>query len=310
MPELDIKELKEALKDPRRAVAEAEEDYFKKIDEMATRVVNSHSIRVVLLSGPSGSGKTTTANLLADRIRAIGEKSLVVSMDNFYRDSTDPLYPRLENGERDYESPEALDIPELLSTLAKIISGEAFSIPRYDFKAGGRVEIINYESFSDGCVIIEGIHGLNPIFSDPFPKEAVLKVFVSVSTNINQGGSRLISGKKLRFLRRAVRDNIYRGASAADTVDMWANVLAGEGKYLYPYKMTADIRFDSFHIFEPAVIKPFAEKILTEELTLSSPFVRTVSAALKKLPALPADIVPETSLIKEFIPGGIYENLY
>ena len=310
MPEIDIKELREALKDPIAAVEIAEKEYYEKVDDIATRVVNSHSIKVIFLSGPSGSGKTTTANLIADRIKALGEKSLVVSMDNFYRNSTDPSYPVLENGKRDYESPYALDIPELLSSLSKIIAGENFSIPRYDFKAGGRVEVTQYESFSDGCVIIEGIHGLNPIFSDPFPKESVLKVFVSVSTNINQGDYRIISGKKLRFLRRMVRDNIYRGASADATVAMWANVLDGEEKYLYPYKYTADIMFDSFHIFEPAVLKPFAVKLLGPKLISESPFVKTVADALEKLPELSQDLVPETSLIREFIPGGIYEDLY
>ena len=310
MPELDIAELCEALSKPDAAVAAAERKYEEKIEEIASRVVKSDSIRVVLLSGPSGSGKTTTANLLADRIREMGERSLVVSMDNFYRNSTDPAYPRLEDGERDYENPEALDVAELLSTLSHIIGGEQFSIPRYDFKVGGRVGKTAYESFADGCVIIEGIHGLNPMFSNPFPSESVLKLFVSVSTNINRGSTRLISGKKLRFVRRMVRDNIYRGASADDTLDMWANVLEGEEKYLYPYKMTADVMFDTFHIFEPAVLKPFAEKLLTDEICLGSVYAKTVRDAFQKIPQLNSAIVPQTSLIREFIPGGIYEDLY
>ena len=310
MAELDIKELISALAEPTEAVGNAEAEYERKINALAERIVRSQSVRVVMLSGPSGSGKTTTANLLADRIRAMGEKSLVVSMDNFYKSSLDPTYPRLADGSRDYESPAALDTDELLKTLAAIIAGEPFSIPRYDFKVGGRVGSESYGSFSDGCVIIEGIHGLNPIFSDPFPRQTVLKLFVSVSTNINRGAVRLISGKKLRFVRRMVRDNIYRGACAQDTVAMWANVLDGEEKYLYPYKETADIRFDTFHVFEPAVLKPFAMRLLTDELASTSPYVRTVRDALALIPALPQQIVPDSSLIREFIPGGIYESLY
>lgn len=310
MAELDIRELLLEVSEPSRAVAAAESEYEEKIRLLAERVVSSESIRVILLSGPSGSGKTTTANLLADRIRAMGEKTLVVSMDNFYRDSADPEYPRLENGERDYENPYALDIGGLLGVLSSIIDGKPFDIPRYDFKVGGRVGSVSFESFSHGCVIIEGIHGLNPIFSDPFPRDSVLKVFVSVSTNINRGDRRLISGKKLRFIRRMVRDNIYRGATAEETVNMWANVLMGEEKYLYPYKMTADVRFDTFHIFEPCVLKPFADALLTAELAAEIPYVRTVRDALSLIPPLPSDIVPESSLIREFIPGGIYESLY
>lgn len=310
MAELDIKELLKRLDTPEQTVAEAEADYERKVADIAQRVVASDSIRVILLGGPSGSGKTTTANLIADEIRERGEKSLVVSLDNFYLPSDDERYPRLENGERDFESPYALDIDLLLATLEKIIGGEPFAIPRYDFKVGGRVEGEQYESFSDGCVIIEGIHALNPILSDPCPEGSVLKLFVSVSTNINECGKRLISGKRLRFVRRMVRDNIYRGATAEKTLELWVNVLAGEERYLYPFKETADVKFDTFHMFEPAVLKPFAEKLLTEEICAASPFTRGVAEALKRIKPLPVAAVPETSLIREFIPGGIYEDLY
>lgn len=310
MPELDIKELLECLGSPESAVADAEAEYEKKIDEVAFRVVDSGSVRVIYLAGPSGSGKTTTANLLADRIRELGEKSLVVSMDNFYLNSSDPRYPRLNNGERDFESPYALDTETLRSTISKVISGAPFAVPKYDFKAGGLGGSVEYESFSDGCVIIEGIHALNPIFSDTYPKGSVLKMFVSVSTNINDGARRIISGKKLRFVRRMVRDNIYRGASAERTLAMWSGVLAGEEEHLYPYKSLADIRFDTFHSFEPSVLKPFADELLTEDIVNASPYARTVKSALAKIPALPSDIVPDSSLIREFIPGGIYEELY
>ena len=310
MAELDIKELLAALANPTEAVYGAEEEYEKKIDEVARRVVASDTVRVLLLAGPSGSGKTTTANLIADRIRALGEKSLVVSLDNFYMASTDPRYPRLPSGERDFESPAALDNGIIISTLAKIINGEPFSVPRYDFKEGRATETTEYESFSDGCVIIEGLHALNPRLSDGFDGGAVLKLFVSVSTNINEGAKRLISGKKMRFLRRMVRDNIYRGADAEKTLELWPNVLAGEEAYLYPYKTVADIMFDTFHIFEGAVLKPFADKLLSEALIKESPFAREVKKGIAKLPAYSCDIVPETSLIREFIPGGIYEDLY
>ena len=148
------------------------------------------------------------------------------------------------------------------------------------------------------------------MFSDPYPHGAVLKLFVSVSTNINEGARRIISGKKLRFLRRMVRDNIYRGASAERTLSMWGGVLSGEEAHLYPYKDLADIRFDTFHSFEPAVLKPFAMKLLNDEIVDASPYARIVRVAISKIPELPSEIVPQTSLIREFIPGGIYEKLY
>ena len=310
MAELSLNTLLEKLNSPEELVAEDEIIYREKVESVAKRVCDSGKIRVILLAGPSASGKTTTANLISDKIKSLGEKSTVVSLDNFYRDADDPKYPRLPDGTRDFESPEALDLDELIGTLRNIIEGREFSVPRYDFKVGGRVDITHYPSYGDGCVIIEGIHGLNPILSDPFPKENVLKVFVSVSTNINENGERILSGRKLRFVRRMVRDNIYRASDAYRTISMWKNVLLGEDEHLYPYKNLADIMFDTFHTFEPAIMKPYAEKLLTDEVCRHSEYANTVAEALRKMPSWDSAVVPETSLIREFIPGGIYEDLY
>ena len=89
-----------ARTDPRELIRRSEERYKNFTDEIATRVAENENIRIILLAGPSGSGKTTTANLLADGIRKKGLFSTVISLDDFYRDSTDPRYPRLPNGKR------------------------------------------------------------------------------------------------------------------------------------------------------------------------------------------------------------------
>lgn len=310
MAELSLKELLKKLENPIPLIEEDEKIYKEKIQTVAKRICESHDLRVVLLAGPSGSGKTTTANLLCDRVRELGEKCMVVSLDNFYKAADDPTYPTLPDGTRDFESPYALNIDTLLGTLGDIIAGREFSVPRYDFKIGGCDKVMHYESFADGCVIIEGIHGLNPILSDPFPKESVLKLFVSVSTNINYRGRRLLSGRKLRFIRRTVRDNIYRASDAVRTLGMWENVLLGEDMYLYPYKPLADIRFDTFHTFECGVMKPYIEKLLTDEVVSKSKYAESVKKAVDKISAVDCSLVPEDSLIREFIPGGIYEDLY
>ena len=41
-----------------------------------------------------------------------------------------------------------------------------------------------------------------------------------------------------------------------------------------------------------------------------SEYANTVAKALKKIPSLDSNIVPDSSLIREFIPGGMYEDLY
>lgn len=310
MAEIDYRELNALGKEPTRLIEESERAYHAHIAELAERIRGNKNIRIVLLSGPSGSGKTTTANLLADALEARGEEAVVVSLDDFYKDAGDPTYPRFENGELDYECPEALKLDKIAETLTRVAKGEAFSIPKYDFKVSRSVAVKEYPPMPEGCLIIEGLHALNPKISDTLPRVNILKLFVSVSTNINDNDERILSGRKLRFVRRMVRDSIYRGADAERTLEMWTNVLHAEDIYLYPYKATADAAFDTFHLFEPAVMADFAKKLITRELEEKNEYAAVVIGALRKIEPINAHLVPENSLIREFIPGGIYEDLY
>ena len=311
MAEVRIDSLNSSAREcPQQLVTEAENKYRRRVAEIADRVVKSERLRIILLAGPSGSGKTTTANLIADAVRERGEECTVVSLDDFYRDSIDPEYPRHPDGSRDYECPEALRLADVAAVLSEMASGRGFDLPKYDFKEGRCVRVDAHAPMPDGCLIIEGLHALNPAISSCLNPEWVLKIFVSVSTNINHGGERILSGRKLRFVRRMVRDNLYRGTDASRTLAMWQDVLAAEDIYLYPYKKTADIAFDTFHDFEPGVRRGFDLPHLTEEIAASSPYAHTVRSALLLAEGIDASLVPETSLIREFIPGGIYEELY
>lgn len=311
MAEISIEYINELAKsDPARLIREAEENYRAFADSIVKRVVENENIRIILLAGPSGSGKTTTANILADGIREAGLESRVISLDDFYREHNDPSYPKMPDGERDYESPDALDLPEIEKTMLDIVRGGDFTVPKYDFKVGGRVDLRKYPKISHGCVIIEGLHALNPKIFEHLPKDRILRVFISVSTNVNEGGERILSGRKLRFVRRMVRDSIYRGASAERTLDMWTGVLIGEEKYLYPFRENADVDFNTFHAFEPCVMRPYVLKLISDELAESDGFARTVRSAMKLTHAIDEELVPDASLIREFIEGGKYEEFY
>ena len=311
MANIDLYELNSLMvTDPIGTVQKAEDEYHTRVGRIADYVIASGKIRVILIAGPSGSGKTTSANLIKDAISDRGRHTIVVSLDDFYRDASDPDYPLQPDGDRDYECPESLHLDEIAETLAKISRGEAFDIPKYDFKVGGRVELKHFEPMPDGCVIIEGLHALNPAISAKLSRENTVKIFISVSTNIYENGEPILSGRKMRFLRRMVRDNLYRGADVSRTLSMWHDVLAAEDVYLYPYKATADLAFDTFHEFELGVMKPHAERLLTDEICAADPYAAVVRRAVDKIAFLDERIVPDDSLIKEFIPGGKYEDIY
>ncbi|MBE6644816.1 MAG: nucleoside kinase [Ruminococcaceae bacterium] len=311
MSEIDLSYInRRGADEPDAFVLGCEKKYKNFIADIASRVAKNDKIRIILLAGPSGSGKTTTANMLRDKLIDTGLESAVISLDDFYRDSTDPEYPRLENGERDFESVDALNLSDIEKTLVSIADGKDFTVPHYDFKVGGRVEVRKYSKISHGCVIIEGLHAMNPRIYEHLPTDKMLRIFISVSTNINDGGERILSGRKLRFTRRMVRDSIYRGADAERTLEMWENVLVGEDKYLYPYRKYADIDFNTFHEYEPCVMRSYAEKLISPELAKKNSYAKTVLAALTKVEPLNEELVPEDSLLREFITGGIYEEFY
>ncbi len=311
MAEIDVDLLnKEAKEAPDRMIMDAEESYRFRIGGLADYVTGHEKIKIILLAGPSGSGKTTTANLLKDAIVARGEDAMVVSLDDFYKDSGSPEYPMHSDGTPDYECPEALHLSFISDTLMKIANSESFTLPRYDFKEGRRVEERSYPAMPDGCVIIEGLHALNPKIYSGIPTDRILRLFVSVSTNINKGEERILSGRKLRFVRRMVRDSIYRGADAERTLSMWRGVLNAEDVYLYPYKETADLAFNTFHPFEPGVMRDRALSLIDDSLAKKDPYASIVLEAMKEIYPIDESRVPDNSLIREFIPGGIYEHLY
>lgn len=311
MPELNVADINRlVINSPEELIRQSEEEYHALVDRVACKITSDKNIRILLLAGPSGSGKTTTANLLCDRIKSHGEGCIVVSLDDFYRSFDDPDYPKLDDGSHDCETVEALDIPLLRESLKNIAESREFLLPKYDFKSSSRASVTLHHPMPDGCVIIEGLHALNPRVFSSLPSECAFKLFISVSTNITDGKERILSGRKIRFIRRMVRDSLYRNASAERTLSMWKNVLIGEDKYLYPNRVYADMSFNTFHPFELSVMRRFVEELISEKLAESDPYVKTVLKAARMAEPLDISLVPETSLIREFIPGGKYEALY
>lgn len=312
MAERSVQEINRAVEEDLAAtVAEAEAEYRAHLDDLADKIV-LRGTRVVLLAGPSSSGKTTTANMLADCLRQGGHAATVISLDDFYYSKDDPRYPRTPEGTLDYETPHALRLDLIRQTIRRILRGEPAPVPKFDFKIGRRWDNAAVVDIPrGGCAIIEGLHALNPLMTEGIDTGAVARVFVSVSTNIRDGERRLLSGRKIRFIRRLTRDYLYRASGADRTLSLWQGVLAGEDRYLYPFKDTAEFRFDTFHLYELGVMRPFAERVLAADtVTRDDLYLGAIREALTSFTVVPLGSVPETSLIREFVPGGIYESLY
>ena len=102
------------------------------------------------------------------------------------------------------------------------------------------------------------------------------------------------------------RDFISRGRSADDTLGSWSAVLAGEVKWILPRQVDADVYFNSGIMYEQFVLTVFAVPLLRQVPHSSSNFP-LANRLLKMLsPILPigVELVPENSLLREFLPGG------
>jgi len=311
MAEIELSALNEqASLTPHALIAHAETAYAAAMRYVRDRVLE-RADRLLLLAGPSGSGKTTSANLLRDLFRAAGHEARVVSLDDFYRRPDDPDYPGLPCGSPDYECVESLQIDKLHHVIECIQKGKDVYIPRFDFKEGRSIpDATLLPATRGGIVIFEGLHALNPLLTDGLPDRDVYRLFISVSTNLVHRGERLLSGKKMRFCRRLVRDSIFRSSDAARTLSLWRNVLEGEEKYLYPYRHTAHFCLNTFHAFELCVLAEAALSLLAAPEVQSDPYAAVVRDALSRVTPVSPSLVPPTSLIREFMAGGIYEALY
>lgn len=288
----------------------AEALHEKYIGEIARRIAERNEkemARVVLLAGPSSSGKTTTTKRLAIHLMTNLKTPKMISLDDYFVDRD--LTPKDESGDYDYESLYSLDLEQLNSDLRALLDGEEINLPTYSFELGRRIERKRpLRLKKDEVLLIEGIHGLNPELTREITRDEVFTVYVSALTSLNIDDHNWISTTDNRLLRRIVRDHKYRHTSALETIRRWPSVRRGEEKWIFPFQENADATFNSSLIFELAVMKDYAEPLL-RRVPHNSPLYAEAHRLLKFLSffePIPADQVPTTSLLREFLGGSSF----
>ena len=88
------------------------------------------------VSGPSSSGKTTTTVKLTERLQKQGLRFLMLNLDDYFWSLVE--HPTDWINDRNYETPEALDIQLLNQHLRGLLDGETIEKPVYSFKEGRR----------------------------------------------------------------------------------------------------------------------------------------------------------------------------
>ncbi len=295
-----------ARRDPELFVRECDEEYDSvvalAVQDIEKNVKNSS---VVLMSGPSGSTKTTTAKKICDGLRDLGHQTYVLSLDDYFLDVSPEQTPRLPDGNYDFESPKCLDMELIELHFQKISNHEQILVPRFDFLTQKRSPQIKeiIRPTKDTFVIFEGLHALNDDIAGAHPE--AYKLYVCADPRISYEGKTIIEKGDLRFIRRSIRDSMFRGRGVSYTYEKRSTVSRGEQLYILPYTHRANRCLDTFQQCEMGIYRDLFLKLLSEaNMDTSCSRLRAACAAAQ---GIEQSLLPEDSVIREFIGGGSYQ---
>lgn len=302
MASYDVETVNRLLKqDCQKYIMECERAYRSQLDVIADEMTAEKGRGLLMLAGPSSSGKTTTARLLKEKLNEKGRSATVVSLDDFYLIQDEPF--TFEDGTVDFERVEALDVPLISRCLHELMDKGESLLPEFCFRQKKRSDFKRVTVSRDEIIIVEGLHALNPVITEPLNDERTGLYYVSVSSRITDGDKVLFSKRDLRLIRRMIRDYNHRNSDVEYTFYLWKAVRMGEDRYLFPYSGRAHRKIDSIHPYETALFKNNATKLL-DRVAEDSVYYETAAELKKKLQrfvSVERDLLPEKSLLEEFI---------
>jgi len=290
-------------------------DFIRKNDIMIERNLEgiaedivSKNKRIVLLAGPSSSGKTTTSKKLSLYLSSLGVNAIPISLDDFFLNRNET--PVDEYGNKDYESINALDLKLFNKVLTDLMNGNKTYLPSYNFITGEKeMSTTPIVLNKNDCLVIEGLHGLNPNLISSEYQNLIYKIYISPLTPLNVDRHNYVSTTENRLLRRIIRDFRTRGKSGEDSLASWESVRRGEETYIFPYTDSADAIINTAYTYEIGVLKVYVEPILYS-IDINSKYyneARRIIDHLKTFYPIPSEYVSEDNLLREFIGGSSFE---
>ena len=222
-------------------IRHCEFEYESRVYAAAKEIIEENR-HIIMLTGPSASGKTTTAHKLKDKLIKMGKKARVISLDNFFKNKDD--YPRLDNGEKDYENVTAIELELFSSCLNELLNKGVAKFPEFDFTTEMRIEDAIEIEIDDGFIIVEGIHALNPALLELIPKEETFTIYAGLREEYSFRGQRILPTRDIRMLRR-IRV-VYRFIFGF----ILGSFCEGEDKYIKIFKPNADLLLDTSFSYE------------------------------------------------------------
>lgn len=279
--------------------------------EVVNKVTKNKDIKIILITGPSSSGKTTTAKKLSLFLRSRGFEPIAISVDDFYIDMKDRILD--QNGKPEIERIEAFDTNQFNKKVSELLNGKTVVLPKYNF-IEGKQEFNDKNKVhmeQNSILVVEGIHAFNEKLTEMIPEKNKYKIFISPLTPLNIDNHNLFKATDNRLLRRLVRDNRTRGASASTTLSLWKNVRKIEEEMIFPYMNEADEILNTSLVYELGVLKTYAEPLLfsvDEDDPNYDDAIRLINI-FRVILGIPSEDVPQDSILREFIDGSCFKDL-
>lgn len=298
VPKLNTEEEKRTL------VLACDADLEKRMEEVARRVAAFPNLRFIGLTGPTCSGKTTAAHKLTQILEQSGKEVHVVSIDDFYFDTT-YLRARVAddpNVEIDYDSEDTIDIELLREKTESLLACKPTQMPKFDFHTGKRTlgELLCPKE--NDVFLFEGIQILYPKVRALLQGESYKSIYISPRSSIEVGGE-CFEPNEIRLMRRLVRDAIYRSSTIEFSLRLWQSVRKNEEINIFPYAHTCDEVLDSSMAYEIGMLKPHLEELLRSYPANGeySEIPARILRKIKNIEPITALYIAPNSLYKEFI---------
>jgi len=288
-------------------IQSSEAIHLRKIVEIVMDIEKRKETKMILIAGPSSSGKTTFAQKLGVQLTLTGFNPITISMDNYFKERSDT--PLGSDGKYNFECVEALDVVLFNKHMNELIMGNEVELPEFDFIEGKKEYKGKMLKLKDNdLLVIEGIHALNPILTQFTDNNHKFKIYIAPIATLNIDDYTKVSSTDTRLLRRMVRDYVTRGHSVEKTFELWENVVKGEKQYIFPFVDEADCIFNSSLIYEPGVIRTFAQPLLLQLHKTSKYYseTRRLYEYLNNFLPIETSSIPVDSIVREFIGNGCF----
>lgn len=301
-------------------------DYESTLNDAAVKIVArlnaGGKLRMIWITGPTCSGKTTTTVKLTQRLEREGLRFVMLNLDDYFWSLVE--HPTDWINDRNYETPEALDIQLLNQHLRQLLEGAKIQKPVFAFKEGRRLTGKAVKLEKDQILLLDCLHGLYPPMTEGIEASAQFRLYLDAQPALYEGNGstqRLLRSSDLRLLRRMLRDANHRNYSPLHTLLHWHYVRAGELFSILPLSGVADVFINTGSAFELAALKPFfsgSQDHLPQPQAFE-PYCgfldaeiryRRVKALIESVEGLPQkalakyDLIPGDAVIREFIGGS------